>query len=98
MIVLFCFLLSSFGVTNILTGGKIFQWLRDLLEPIPVVGYLFKCPMCLGFWVGSGWFMVGLQPAMNAPYWVEVVAAGMIASGTSWIARVILHHFGEDLL
>jgi len=43
----------SFGITFSVTHGKIFQWLREgAFEIHQKLGELFKCPMCLGFWVG----------------------------------------------
>jgi uncharacterized membrane protein len=95
---LICFILSCYGVTNIVTSGKIFKWLRDLLCPIPVLGYWIMCPMCLSVPVGIGWFLLGLSPQIDAPFLVSAAACGMISSGSCWILRVALHRLGEDEL
>jgi hypothetical protein len=89
-------MLASFGVTNIVTGGIIFKWLRDMLKPIPLIGTLIKCPMCLGFWVGIGWCLLGLSPMNGLGFFVDLMMAGFIASGSCWIIRVILFNLGED--
>ena len=39
------FILSAYGITQILVFSKI-------LEPIRPNYYFFHCPMCVGFWVG----------------------------------------------
>ena len=98
MITLLCFILSCYGVTNIVTSGKIFQWLRDLLQPVPGLGYWIGCPMCMGVPVGIGWFLLGLRPDIGASFWVSAAACGMISSGSCWIVRVVLSHLGEDAL
>lgn len=98
MIVLICFILSCYGVTNIVTSGKIFEWFRDLVKPIPILGYYVKCPMCVSVPIGMLWFLVGLRPEMESPFWVSMLSCGMISSGCCWIIRVILGHLGEDAL
>jgi len=98
MMTLICFILACYGVTNIVTGGKIFQWLRDLLKPVPVLGYWIKCPMCISVPVGVGWYLLGLRPELDASYWVSAAACGMISSGSCWIFRVVLFRLGEDEL
>lgn len=98
MITLICFILSCCGVTNIVTGGKIFQWLRDLLQPIPVLGYWIQCPMCISVPIGFGWFLLGLRPDIGASFWVSAAAAGMISSASCWTFRVVLNRLGEDEL
>lgn len=95
---LICFILSCFGVTNAVTSGKIFEWLRSLLQPIPWLGYMVKCPMCLGFWVGIGWAIVGIGPVIYSDYLAYLLSSGFISSGTCWVFRVILHRLGEDSL
>lgn len=39
------FILICYGMTQIITLGKIF-------EPIRPKHHFFHCPMCIGFWVG----------------------------------------------
>jgi hypothetical protein len=96
---LLIFLLASYGVTNIVTSGKIFEWLRKLLDRrSKVLGYWIKCPMCMGLWVGTVWCLLGLGPGSHLSRWMDVAVAGTVASGWCWIARVVLARLGEDAL
>ncbi len=49
------FVLVSYGITNILVFGSIFEWLRVLLDKYnpKFLGSLIKCPLCLSTWVGA---------------------------------------------
>jgi len=98
MIGLICFLLACYGVTNIITGGKIFEWLRRFLKPFPIFGYWIECPMCVGVPVGVIWCWVGLRPGTGLPFWWDIAASGCISSAWCWMTRVVLHRLGEDEL
>jgi hypothetical protein len=93
---LLIFLLASYGVTNIVTGGKIFKPLRDLLKPVPALGYWIQCEMCFGFAVGVAWGALGLWPDLGIPLWKQLMAAGAVSSGWCWMTRVALYRLGED--
>jgi len=43
------FILSAYGLTQVLVYGSIFNKIRPSEG---FFGELFHCPMCLGFWVG----------------------------------------------
>ena len=46
------FLLSSIGATLIITQSYLFKPVREkALKISPVLGKLFKCSMCMGFWI-----------------------------------------------
>jgi len=45
------FILCAYGLTSILTFSKI-------LNPIRPNHYFFKCPQCMGFWVGAFLFSI----------------------------------------
>ena len=46
-------ILISFGITISITHGKIFNTFRLwTAQKSTFFGDLFRCPMCLGFWVG----------------------------------------------
>lgn len=95
---LIVFLLASYGVTNIVVSGKIFEPVRKALSPVPVLGYWIKCPMCFSVPVGVGWALLGVFPRGGVPMWVDLAAAGAIASGFCWMMRVLLYRLGEDEL
>ncbi len=93
------FLLATYGVTNIVTGGRILAPLRDWLDRrSTVVGYWVRCPVCLGVPVGMTWALVGVWPATGRGRLVDVLAAGAVSSGWCWGVRVLLHRLGEDEL
>jgi hypothetical protein len=73
---LLVFILASYGMTMILVYGKIF-------DPIRPKHHFFKCPLCVGFWVGAfNWFL--LSPCINA------FAASCIGAGTSYfLSRLV---------
>jgi len=96
MMMLLIFLLACYGVTNIVTDGKIFKWFRELLKPVPGIGYWIQCEMCFGFAVGVGWCVLGLWPDLGLVWWTQWAAAGAVSSGWCWMARVVLHKLGED--
>jgi len=98
MIVLIVFLLACYGVTNIITSGQIFGWLRKLLKPVPVIGCWIHCPMCVGVPVGIVWCWLGLWPELGLEWWKQWAAAGAVSSAWCWMVRVHLHSRGEDSL
>lgn len=56
MVKLIIFLLVSYGITNIMIFGSIFEKFRELIgvnsKRQRFFGKLFGCFMCLSFWVG----------------------------------------------
>ena len=50
------FVLTAFGLTQILVYGKVFSSIRPSKK---VWKGFFHCPMCVGFWVGS--FLFGIN-------------------------------------
>jgi len=73
---LLTFILASYGMTMILVYGKIF-------DPIRPKHHFFKCPLCIGFWIGIfNWFMIDL------PF--NLFVAGCVSAGTSYfISRLV---------
>lgn len=77
---LLVFILITFGLTQLLVYGKIFDKIRPK-------HYFFGCPMCVGFYVGV--FIFCLSP------WTELfimkfnvlnaLLAGCLSSGTSYV-------------
>jgi len=50
---LLIWILVAFGITISITHGKIFNSFRSwTAKKSTFFGDLFRCPMCLGFWVG----------------------------------------------
>lgn len=55
---MFLYFLSCFSITFIIIYSKIFKPIR------PAEGFfgdLFKCPLCLGFWVGLSMYFISFD-------------------------------------
>lgn len=76
------FLLSSYGLTQILVYGKIFEKVREKINL-----YLTKCPMCMGTYVGFLNFILfwisGIKLFPN--FIVGILLFGWISSGVSYV-------------
>lgn len=106
MINLFVFIVATYGMTNIIVAGKIFAGIRGWLDSgqnqiSKQLSNLINCYMCMGFWAGIFWYVLGIFPSinLNCPskivYWL---LAGCIGSAGCWATRVILSKLGEDNL
>ena len=78
------FILVAYGLTQILVYGSIFDSVRPKEGRL---GELFRCPMCMGFWVGVYLYLFSpftelftFEPSLVTP-----VLLGCISSGTSYI-------------
>jgi len=94
MLELFLFILSSWGMTQILIYGKIFNKIRPK-------HHFFHCSMCLGFWCGV--FIHFIMEYLKIPnilyhiemieFWLKTFIFGCLSSGTSYALSCI---FGDD--
>jgi len=86
---LFIFALSSYGLTQVLVYGAIFDRLRPSLK-------FFRCPMCVGFW--SGVLLVLLNPFTELfTFDVSILNAflmGCLSSGTSYALCTLISDGG----
>jgi len=81
-LILFC--LVAFGASNIITISKMGAWWRESAEKIhKKLGELFRCPMCMGFWIG---LVLGL-------FWISPTGSifldGVLGSTASWLLYCI---------
>ena len=87
------FILSAFGITQILIYGKIFDRVRP---PKETMGGFFHCPMCVGFWIGV--FLFGINPHTELFTYdlniVNGVLLGGLSSGTSYILSTLFGDWG----
>jgi hypothetical protein len=96
---LLVFVLASYGVTNIVTAGRLFAGFRSRLAAFsPLLGHWAKCPMCLGFPAGVLWALLGLGPGTALGRAADLAAAGAVSSSACWLLRVVAHALGEDEL
>lgn len=81
---LFIFILCSYGLTQILCYGKIFNNIRPKKG---FFGELFSCSMCVGFWVGMLLYII--KPLTNLYYFdnglLNGPLLGCLSSGTSYL-------------
>jgi integral membrane sensor domain MASE1 len=89
---LITFILAAYGLTQILVYGSIFKGWRPTEGKL---GELFRCPMCMGFWVGV--LLMFLSPFTELfSFDVSVdnfLILGCISSGTSYILNMT---FGDE--
>ena len=87
------FILSSFGLTQILVYGKIFDSIRPKKGKL---GELFHCPMCMGFWTGAFLFGInGLTELFTFDYnLANGFLLGCLSSGTSYLISITVNDCG----
>ena len=87
------FILCAYGMTQILVYGSLFNLIRPMHGKL---GELFKCPMCMGFWVGV--FLFGINKyteLFNFEYnLVNPFLLGCLSSGTSYILNMVFGDYG----
>lgn len=74
------FYIGCIGMVFILKYGSILNPVRDILTKVNFFRDLFKCSLCLGFWVGVLWTVIYKQSYIT-PFTV---------AGICWTADIIL--------
>ena len=86
---LLLFVLGSYGMTRILTNGRIFDKIRPN-------HHFYHCSQCVGFWVGGLLFV--LFHFAGAPlfdsFLFGIFLFSLISSGTSYLLSSIVDDFG----
>ena len=87
------FVLASYGLTQILIYGKIFESLRPPKEKFK--GF-FHCSMCVGFWAGAFLFGInGYTELFTFDYNIaNFFVLSWLASGTTYLLTMFLSDFG----
>jgi len=90
------FILTAYGLTQILIFGSIFNKVRPSKRFLGGFGKLFHCPLCMGFWVGIFLFGINRWTELFTFEYTLVNAfiAGWISSGTSYIMSILVNDFG----
>tara|TARA_Y100000114_G_C11741324_1_gene319090 strand:+ start:1375 stop:1689 length:315 start_codon:yes stop_codon:yes gene_type:complete len=91
------FILASWGMTQILVYGSIFEKHRYwIAERSDWFGTLIHCPMCTGFWVGVFLFGInGYTELFNFEYNIaNLFILGCLASATSYALNVVISDSG----
>jgi len=82
---LLLFIIISVGITNLMINSTVFENPRDFAKRAHyLLGELFSCMMCLGFWVG---FLIGLISFQINPFY-----AGAIASVFSYTYGMLMDY------
>ena len=87
------FILIAYGMTYILIYGSVFSSVRPSSGKI---GELFRCPLCLGFWVGVFlWSINYFTELFTFEYnLINALLLGCLSAGTSYFLSMILDDFG----
>ena len=80
-------------MTYILIYGSIFNPVRPAKGKL---GELFKCPLCMGFWVGVFlWSVNHFTELFTYDYnLINALLLGSLSAGTSYFLSMILDDFG----
>tara|TARA_R110000823_G_scaffold304224_1_gene425855 strand:+ start:1636 stop:1953 length:318 start_codon:yes stop_codon:yes gene_type:complete len=93
------FVLSAYGLAQILIYGSIFNKIRPSKSWLSGFGILFHCPMCMGFWIGL--FLFGINEyteLFTFEYtFANALILGWLSSGTCYLLSVLVNDFGLKL-
>jgi len=80
-------------MTYILIYGSIFESIRPKTG---LSGDLFKCPLCLGFWVGVFLWSINVFTELFTYDYniINALLLGCLSAGTSYFLSSILDDFG----
>ena len=79
---LLIYILVGWGITDILVNGSILNGIRNFcLVRIPILGKLFSCIQCSGFWVGILLGVLSILEILETPLWDFIPVARVFASG-----------------
>lgn len=99
MIELLYFVLSAYGMTQIIVYGSIFNKIRPSKESLYGLGELFHCPMCMGFWVGV--FLWAISPYTSLftfeYHLLTGFLLGCLSSGTSYVLNMLFGDKGLNI-
>jgi uncharacterized membrane protein YfcA len=79
------------GVCFMLKYGSILNPIRERLSRFEFFKKLFKCCMCMGFWVGCFFGLIWGGGLSMVPYW------GFYSSSVCWLADYITMVFDKYL-
>ncbi len=94
------FILTAYGLTQILVYGKIFDKPRDYLKNKSLFfSQLIKCSMCTGFWVGVILFCLNPFTELFSfePNFANLLICGWLSSGTSYMLSKLIGDNGINI-
>lgn len=97
---LLIWLLTAYGMSQILVYGSIFDTPRDwITKKSKFFGDLLGCMMCTSTWVGFFFSLVLWSPTLQfdlcLPY-TNIFFDGMLASGGVWAINAIVEWFEQN--
>lgn len=93
MLSLILFILSAWGLSNILAKMKVSDSLRknDRGEPrTNPVSQMLACPACNGFWIGVLFYAIGWR-LIEVTVWCDWFLQGCLCSGACWSIYAIVN-------
>lgn len=93
------FVLTAYGLTQIIICGSIFDKIRPSKDWLYGFGKLFHCPMCMGFWTGILLFSINGQTELFTFEYnlFNAFILGCLSSGTSYLLSVLINDYGLKL-
>jgi len=93
------FVLTAYGLTQIIVYGSIFNKIRPSRTWLYGFGKLFHCPMCMGFWTGLLLFGINEYTELfTFEYtFANALILGWLSSGTCYLLSVLVNDFGLKL-
>tara|TARA_R110000824_G_scaffold105821_4_gene250313 strand:- start:765 stop:1133 length:369 start_codon:yes stop_codon:yes gene_type:complete len=90
------FILTAYGLTQILVYSKIFEKVRPARDQWGLIGYMANCSMCMGFWVGVFLFFInGFTELFTFDYTIaNFFICGWISAGTSYLISTLVDDSG----
>ena len=90
------FCLVSYGLTQIIVYGKIFDKIRPTEGRM---GELFCCPMCMGFWVGLFlWFVKDYTQLFTFDdSFITGLLLGFASSAAAYVGNVVFSDEGVKI-
>lgn len=84
------FIFMTVGLTTIVTESRLLQALRNLVGKLGYwANYWISCPMCFGFWVGTGLSFISI---FGVPFW----AGGCIGSAMSYLYHCLTKYLNPE--
>ena len=86
------FVLSAYGLTQLLVYGKVFQKIRPN-------HYFFRCAMCVGFWVGVFLYGISFYTELFTfeLNWANPFLLGCLSSGASYALCMLIGDSGINV-
>jgi hypothetical protein len=90
--------LLGWGITSTIVNGSIFNGIRNyFLVRFPLLGKLFSCIRCLGFWVGASIFIplifLNIIPPIfptEIPYFISILSMPILQSNFGVVVESFL--------